>query len=167
MTAVRYISDTEEIVKALWSLFQHHGTAAFILSERSPLPPALSAKNLPGGRTQRLNVCWVGRINHHPVKSDESSLPESISDTKDWLDWNGDLVNPNDSEEDCAADVESDIEQGNGVKDLEHTEQWDVSAVPNIPGLIRPIWKSKRQADKVLVTLNTIETRRNKEVKKQ
>jgi len=51
MTAVRYISDTEEIVKASWSLSQHDGAAAFKLSVWSPLPPALSAKDLPGGRT--------------------------------------------------------------------------------------------------------------------
>jgi len=52
MTAVGYISDPEEIVKASWSLFQHDGAAAFKLSERSPLPPPpLSAKDLPGGRT--------------------------------------------------------------------------------------------------------------------
>jgi hypothetical protein len=49
MTAVGYISDTEEIVKASWSLFQHDGAAAFKLSERSSLPPPLSEKNLPGG----------------------------------------------------------------------------------------------------------------------
>ena len=52
MTAVGYISDTEEIVKASWSKFHHDGAAAFKLSENSPLPPALSAKDLPGGRTQ-------------------------------------------------------------------------------------------------------------------
>jgi len=40
MTAVGYISDTEEIVKASWSLFQHDGAAAFKLSVRSPVPPA-------------------------------------------------------------------------------------------------------------------------------
>jgi hypothetical protein len=56
MTTVGYISDTEEIVKASWSFFQHDGAAAFKLSERSPLPPALSAKDLPGGRTQILKV---------------------------------------------------------------------------------------------------------------
>jgi hypothetical protein len=48
MTAVEYISDTEEIIKASWSNFQHNSAAAFILSERSPLAPALSAKDLPG-----------------------------------------------------------------------------------------------------------------------
>jgi len=48
MTAIEYISDTEDIVKAPWSLFQHDGVAAFKLSERSPLPPALSANELPG-----------------------------------------------------------------------------------------------------------------------
>jgi len=44
MTTVGYILDTEESVKASWSIFQHDGAAAFELSERSPLPPALSAK---------------------------------------------------------------------------------------------------------------------------
>jgi hypothetical protein len=47
----------EEIIKASWSLFQHDGAAAFKLSELSPLPPALSAKDLPGERTQILNIC--------------------------------------------------------------------------------------------------------------
>jgi len=108
MTAVGYISDTDEIVKASWSLCQHDGAAAFKLSERSPLPPALSAKNLPGGRTQILNLHRIRRINSHPVESDEDSAPESVLDTDDGLNWNGDLDIPNDSEDDCAADDESD-----------------------------------------------------------
>jgi hypothetical protein len=166
MTAVGYISDTEEIVKASWSLFQHDGAAAFKLSERTPLPPALSAKDLPGGRIQILNVRQIPRINRHPVESDDDSAPESISDTDDWLNWNGDLENPNDSEDDCAADDESDIEHNNGIKDPECPEQQDVSAAPNVPGLIRLTQKSKRQAEKVLVTVNAVETRRNKGGKK-
>jgi len=56
MTAIGYISDTEEIVKESWSLFQQAGPAAFKLSEISPLPPALSPKDLPGGQTQLPNV---------------------------------------------------------------------------------------------------------------
>jgi hypothetical protein len=56
MTAVGYISHTEQMVKASWSLFQHDGAAAFKLLEKSPLPPAFSAEDLPGGRTQILNV---------------------------------------------------------------------------------------------------------------
>jgi len=56
LTAVGYISDMEESVKASWSLFRPDGAAACKLSERSPLPPALSAKELAGGRTQVLNV---------------------------------------------------------------------------------------------------------------
>jgi len=39
MTAVGYISDVEEIVKASLSLFQHDVVAAFKLTVRSPLPP--------------------------------------------------------------------------------------------------------------------------------
>jgi len=167
MTAVGYISDTEVIVKALWSLFQHHVAAAFKLSERYPLPPPLSAKDLPGGRTQILNVRRIRRINGHPVKSDEDSASESISDTEDWLNWNGDLDNRMDSEDDCAVDVESDIEQDNRVEDTECPEQRDVSVAPNVPRLIRPTWKSKRQAEKVLMTVNAIEMRRYKGVKKK
>ena len=78
ITAVGYISDTEEIFKAPWSLFQHDGAAAFILLERSPLPPPLSATDLPWGRTPIFNVYRVERINRHPVESDEDNAPESI-----------------------------------------------------------------------------------------
>jgi len=55
MTAVGYISDMEEIVTASWSLFQHDGATAFKWSERSPFPPHLSVKNLPGIQSQILN----------------------------------------------------------------------------------------------------------------
>jgi hypothetical protein len=49
MTAMGYISDTQEIVKACWVLLFHQdGAAAFKMSERYCLPPPLSAKNLPG-----------------------------------------------------------------------------------------------------------------------
>jgi hypothetical protein len=64
------------------------------LLEKFPLPPALSAKDFPGERLQILNVRRIQRINHQPVKTDEDSSPESILDTDDWLNWNGDLDNP-------------------------------------------------------------------------
>jgi len=70
MAAVGYISDTEVIIKVSWSLFQDDGAAAFKLSERSLLPPALSSKDLRGGRTQILNVRRIRRLNHPPVESD-------------------------------------------------------------------------------------------------
>jgi len=60
LTAVGYILDTEVILKASWSFFQHDGAAAFKLSERSPLPAALSANDLPGGRTHILNIAISG-----------------------------------------------------------------------------------------------------------
>jgi len=86
------------------------------------LPPALSAKDLPGGRTQIINVRQIQRINRHPVESDDDTAHESISDTDNWLNWNGNLDYPNDSEEDCAADNESDIEDNNGTEDPECPE---------------------------------------------
>jgi hypothetical protein len=166
MTAVGYISDTEEIVKASWSLFQHDSAAAFTLSERSPSPPALSAKDLPGGRTQILNVRQIQRINRHPVESDKDSAPESILDTEDWINWNGDLDNATDSEEDCAAADESDIEHNNGIEDPEWPEQQDVSTALHELRLVRPTRNSERQAEKVFVTVNAVGTRRNTAGKK-
>jgi hypothetical protein len=166
MTAVCYISDTEEIVIASWSNFHHDGAAAFKLSEKSPVPPAVSAKDLPGGRTQVLNVRRIKRIDRHPAESDKYSSPESISDTENWLNWNGDLDTPNDSEGDREADNESDTELDNGSEVSETLEVRNVTAAPNVPGLIRPTQQSKKKVDKALVTVNIIETRRNKGIKK-
>jgi len=85
MTAVGYISDTDEIIKAFWSNFQHDGAAAYKLSARSPLPKALSAKDLPGGRTQVANIFEIERIDRHPGKSDEDISPENTSATGNQL----------------------------------------------------------------------------------
>jgi len=167
MTPMGYISDTEEIIKASWSPFQHDGAAAFKLSEWSPLAPPLSAKDLPGGRNKMLNVRQIRWINCHPVYCDEDSGPDSIADTEDGLNWNGDWDNPNDSEDDCATDDESDLEQDNMIKHPESPEQWDVSAGPNGCWLIRPTQRSKGQSEKVLVTVNESKTRRNKGVKQK
>jgi len=167
MNVVGYISDTEEIVKASWSPFQHDAAAAFRSSKRSPSPPPLSAKDLPSGHIQILNVRRIRRIHCHAVESDEDSAHESISDTEDWLNWNGDSDNPNDSEDDCAGDVGSDMDQGNSIEDPELPEQRDVSTVPKVPGFSQPTRKSKRQAETVLVMVNAIRTRRNKGVKKK
>jgi hypothetical protein len=102
-------------VKATWSLFQHDGAAAFKLSERTPLKPPLSATYLPGGRTHILNVHHISRINHHLIESDDHTTPQSISDTDEWLNWNADLDNPNDRDDDCVGEVESDMEQDNRI----------------------------------------------------
>jgi hypothetical protein len=72
----------------------------------------------------------------------------------------------NNSKDDCAADDEFDIQQYNSIEDLQFPEMQDVSAVQNVHRLFRPTCKSKRQVGKVLVTVNAIETGRNKGVKK-
>jgi len=77
------------------------------------------------------------------------------------------LDNPNDSKYDCAAENESEIDHINGLDDPECPEQQDVIAAPNVSRLVQPIWKSMRQAEKVFVTVNAIEMRRNKGVKKK
>jgi len=97
MTDVGYILDTEDCVKASWSIFQHDGAAAFKLSERSPLPPALSAKQLAGGQTEVWNVRRIWRIDRHPAEGHDDSAPETVADTENWLNWNSDLDNPNES----------------------------------------------------------------------
>ena len=84
-----------------------------------------------------------------------------LSETEHWLTWNCDLDHPNDSEDDWAAEVESNIEPDVGIEDPEGPEQWDMSATPNIPGLIRPTWKSKRLAENVLLKVNTLASAKN------
>jgi hypothetical protein len=74
------------------------------LSEKSPVPPSVSAKVLPGGQTQLLNARWIDRIDSHPAESNEDSSPEWIWDTKNWLNGNGDMDNPNESENNWKAD---------------------------------------------------------------
>jgi len=107
--------------------------AAFKLSQRSSLPLAFSAKILPGGRIQISNVRQIRRLNCYSVESDEPSTPENISDTEHRLNWTGNWDNPNDSKDVCVVDVESGIEQGNGIEAPGCPDQWDVSAVPNFP----------------------------------
>ena len=166
-TAIGCISDTEEIIRASKLLFQHDGVAAFTLSERSPLPPALSAKGLPGGRTQIITVRRIRRIHHHPVETDDVSTLESISDIDSRPNWNIHLVNPIDSEDNCAADIKSIIERDNGIKDQDNPEQQDASALREVPGFIRPTGKWMRQAEKVLLMVIAMELRKNKRINKQ
>jgi len=99
------------------------------------------------------------------MASEQNSAPECISDTEHWLNWTSNFNNPKDSEVNCVADIESNMERDSGIKDPVYPAQQDVSATPNVPGLIRPTQKSKRLAKQVLMTINSIETRRNKGVK--
>ena len=119
----------------------------------------------PPSKTNSNIKCLPNLKNQpHPVESNEDSTPESISDTKDWLHRNGDLGNANDSEDNCPVDDESDINQHIGIENPECPEQHDVSAAPNVQGLVWPTRKSKRQVEQALVTVNAIGTRRNKGV---
>jgi len=77
------------------------------------------------------------------------------------------MDNSTDSQGDCAADNESNIVQNNGIEDPEYSEQQDLSTAPNVPGLVLPTRKSKRQAEKLLVTVNAADTLRNKGGKNQ
>jgi hypothetical protein len=88
-------------------------------------------------------------MSRPPIEYDKDRAPDSISDTDVWLNRNCDLDNPNHIQENCAGDDESDIEHNNAIEDQECPEQQDVSAPPNVPGLVRPTPKSKRQAEKV------------------
>ena len=167
MTAVGYISDTEEVVNASWANFPHDGAAAFKLSERSPQPPAVSAKGLLRGRTQILNIRRINKNNRHPTESDEDSAPESISNTENCLNWNGDLDYLNVREDDWEADSESDLEQDNVIENPETPVHQHVSAAPHVPGLIRPSPRSKKTAAELIVMVSAIGTRRDKGNKKK
>jgi len=125
MSAVGDMSDTEEIITAQWSIVQHNGVAAFKLWETSPLPLALSEKDLCEGWTKVLNVRQMKRIDCHPAESDEDGAPESILNTDNCLDYNDVMHNPNWREDDGEADDECDEVQDNGIEDPDGPDQWD------------------------------------------
>jgi hypothetical protein len=77
------------------------------------------------------------------------------------------LDNPSDSEDDWEADNESDMDLDNDSEVSETLEVRNVSAAPNVPRLIRPIQQSKMKVEKMLLTVNIMETRRNKGIKKK
>jgi len=59
------------------------------------------------------------------------------------------------------------MELDNSSEVTETLEVRNVRVAPNVPGLIRPIRQSKKKVDQVLMTVNIIETRRNKGIKKK
>jgi hypothetical protein len=69
--------------------------------------------------------------------------------------------NANDSEDDYVEETESHMELDNGSEYSETPEQRNGSAAPNIPGLIRSNLPTKMKVEKVLRTVNIMETRRN------
>ena len=79
------------------------------------------------------------------MNSDWDSAPERVWDTKNWLDRIGEIDNWNYSEDSCEEDSESDLELDKGIDDQETHEQRDVSPKPNVPGLIRPTWKTQKK----------------------
>jgi len=147
MATIGYISDTGEILKTSWWQFQHECAAEFKLSERSPVLPALFAKNLPGGQPKILYVLRIRIIDHHTVIRADANAPESISDSTHWINWNVNCDYPTERGDDCMADGESDTDHNNGFENPACSEQQDVGAERNIPRLVRPTLKSKGEAE--------------------
>jgi len=167
MAARESFSDMEDIVKASWSLYQRDVAAPYNLSQRSPLPPVLTGKVLSRRQSPILNVRQIGRINRHPVESDEDSGGEIMLDPELRLNWNDDMDKENYCEDICVADIESETDEWYGIQEPESPEPWDVSAVPHVPRLFQPTWKSERQAKEPLAMGYAIETKKNERVKKK
>jgi hypothetical protein len=96
----------------------------------------------------------------------DSSM-ESISDTENWLNWNGDFDNPNESGDNREADNESVRELDNSSKVSDSPEQQMVSVALNVPRLIRSIQWLNKQVEQAFRMVNIMERKRNKAVKKR
>jgi hypothetical protein len=94
----------------------------------------MCAKDLSDGRTQVLKMCQIRRIDHISSESDQDCALEIISNCDNWLNWNGDLDNPNNSEADSMADDECVIVECGGNKASVSPETHIVSSVMNISG---------------------------------
>jgi hypothetical protein len=102
------------------------------------------------------------RIDCYPAERFEDSAQETMSDTENWLNWNGQMVDSNKSKDYCDADNESDIELGVGIKPLESPEHRFETATANILRLNHPFQRSMNQAVHGLITVSAMETRWNK-----
>jgi hypothetical protein len=74
MTAVEYISDTEEIAEESCVHSQHDSAAVLKLSDRSPWLLALSATNLSTGDIQIIYVCQIMGIDRHSAECPEDCV---------------------------------------------------------------------------------------------
>jgi len=79
-----------------------------------------------------------------------------------WPDWNCDCENTNTSEDHWEADNKSDFELQNGIEAPEFPAHQDGGAEPNVSASIPPRPMSIQQTEQPLMTVTTIETRRNK-----
>jgi hypothetical protein len=77
-------------------------------------------------------------IDHPLAQRHKDSAPESISNSENCPDWSCDLDSPNESEDNCEVDDESNIEWDNDIKDSESRDLSVVSAPPNAAEWIRP-----------------------------
>jgi len=82
ISAGGYITASEEIINASWSNFQHDSAAACAMVKRSLLPPALTLKDLTGGRTELSKRHWINTIDGHPAESDRETALQTISTTE-------------------------------------------------------------------------------------
>jgi hypothetical protein len=162
MWAIECILDIEDTIIAFWQIVQHDIVAALTLSTRSPFPPVWTKKNVPRGQTQVCNVNWRNSIDGRSAYGDEDNAPDSITGTKYWLDWYGDLVKSNSREDEREADNQSYINQVKRIKDLENPAQWARSVALNVPGLCFPAGWWKIQSEQCSMIVDAIETRRNK-----
>jgi len=76
------------------------------------------------------------------------------------------LDNRDGREDHPEADDEYDVQPQYAIENLATSGQWDVCATHNVPGLIQPTWMSKIMGQMVLMTVNAMETMRNKGYKK-
>jgi len=60
------------------------------------------------------------------------------------------------------ADNELNVKLDRAIQDAESPEKQDVNAAPIVPGLSRPTWRRHKQGEKVSMTINAIDMRRNK-----
>jgi hypothetical protein len=103
----------------VWEVLEPNRTVFGVQSWSAGRLPEPVANTSPGTQTQVSNVSQIKQINYHPAEYGENGAHASISHTKNWLDWNGDLDNQDASKDDQKEDNQSSIELDCGV---EHSE---------------------------------------------
>jgi hypothetical protein len=130
--------------------------AIFNLSVRSLLPPDISAKDLSAIWTQVLNAHLTKIIHCHPAQSDENSVPETCSETKNLHNSSCDFDHRNELNDVQGAEHEIDIGLHSGSRYPERSERLYDSVTPNDTRVILTIWRSTKMAELRLIIVSAM-----------
>ena len=156
MTALGYISDTEECGERISTDLADDGEVAFRSYVECAPPKTLPLSSLINGKTKVLKLHRIRRVDRLSTQTDDESAPEDATEAEEWLNWNGDVEEAvEDQTTNDLADEESEDDLIMCVRTKEPQVRSVIDAAPNVLGVVRPTRKSRRLAELAVLPSST------------